>query len=90
MTIAIIITLIIVSSSFLTAALVHLLSPERRLDAKARRKASRLNEVPECGYFTRAQVARKAVNDSLKELGEEARLSSHEHVRDLRKRLRRK
>ena len=87
---AIIIVCAILASSFLTAALTHLLSTERRFDRKARRKASRLEEVPECGYFTRRKVANASVNEALDELGEEAQLISHEHVRDMKKELRQK
>ena len=90
LTISIVIICAVLSSSFLTAALTHLLSVERRFDRAARKKAARLDEVPEAGYFVRARVAREAVNDSLEELGEEAGLITREHKRELKKELRQK
>ena len=88
--IAVIITIAVLATSFLTAGLTHLLSPERRLDKSAVKRNRRIEEVPEAGYWTRRRVANASVDEALEGLGDEARLIPHEHVRNLKKELRRK
>ena len=87
---AIIIVFAIIATALLSAAFTHLLDPSRRLDKAAARKNRRIEEVPEAGYFTRRKVANVSVDEALTGLGEEAKLIPHEHVRNLRKELRKK